>query len=71
MRQGRLLNTRGSGDWFGEMACFQQRRVRHTSVEVVSDALVAERLGLKLSRMMLRMLADRVSLSDSRVLTGR
>ncbi len=82
MRQGRLLNTLGSGDWFGEMACFQQRRVRHTSVEVVSDALVAElpfasfaklseRLELKLSRMMLRMLADRLSLSDSRVLTGR
>lgn len=56
--------------------------MRHTSVEVASDALVAElpferfaglseRLELKLSRMMLRMLADRLSLSDSRVVTGR
>jgi eukaryotic-like serine/threonine-protein kinase len=82
MRQGRLLNTLGSGDWFGEMACLQERRIRHTTVEVVSDALIAElpfgsfaklseRLELKLSRMMLRMLADRLSLSDARVLTAR
>lgn len=81
-RQGRLLNTLRAGEWFGEMACFQERRIRQTSIEVVSDALVAElpfsrfatlseRLELKLSRIMLRTLADRLSLSDSRVMTAR
>jgi eukaryotic-like serine/threonine-protein kinase len=81
-RAGRLLNVMKTGEWFGEMAYLQKREQRQTTVETMSDALVAELpldglatlsrgLELKLCRMMLRTLADRLSLADARIMQAR
>lgn len=81
-REGRLLNILKPGEWFGEMAYIQRRATRQTSVASLSDALIArlpcsalvalsQGVELKLSRMMLRTLADRLSLADSRILQAR
>ncbi len=81
VRNGRLLNMVGEGECFGEMAYISGGKVpRHANVESMSDLLLAEfepstldamSLGaqLQLTRALVRNLADRLQLANSR-LTG-
>ena len=81
VRNGRLLNMVGESECFGEMAYISGGRVpRHASVESISDLLLAEfepakldtmSMGaqLQLTRALVRNLADRLQLANSR-LTG-
>ncbi len=81
-RGGRLLNVLNRGELFGEMAYIQRRGQRHTTIESMSECTVAElsfeRLGkvsngleLKFCKLLLRTLADRLSLADARILQNR
>ena len=81
VRNGRLLNMVGESECFGEMAYISGGKVpRHANVEAMSDLLLAEfdpieldamSVGaqLQLTRALVRNLADRLQLANSR-LTG-
>ena len=81
VRNGRLLNMVGEAECFGEMAYISGGKLpRHASVESMSDLLLAEfepakldsmSMGaqLQLTRALVRNLADRLQLANSR-LTG-
>jgi hypothetical protein len=76
---GRLLNVLRAGDCFGEMGYAQEGRVnRLATVETTAEALVAELprtyiealnapCQLKLSRALLRALAERLALANARL----
>ena len=81
VRNGRLLNMVGESECFGEMAYISGGKVaRHANVEAMTDLLLAEfdpieldamSVGaqLQLTRALVRNLADRLQLANSR-LTG-
>jgi serine/threonine-protein kinase len=79
IRQGRLLNTIGEGECFGEMAYIRGGDLpRHATVESLTDIVLAEfepaalsqmSLGaqLALTRALVRNVVDRLELANSRV----
>ena len=81
VKNGRLLNMIGESECFGEMAYISGGKLpRHANVEAMSDLLLAEfdpieldamslSTQLQLTRALVRNLADRLQLANSR-LTG-
>jgi len=77
-KNGRLLNVIKPGEHFGEMAYIQQDTTRQATVAAMSDSVVAElafetidKLSngcqLRLSKILLHSMTDRVSLAGSRI----
>ncbi len=77
-RQGRLLNSIGAKEFFGEMAYIAGGEARHATVESQTDLLLAEfqpkaldqmSLGaqLQLTRALVRNVSDRLALANTRI----
>ena len=77
-KRGRLLNVLKAGECFGEMALIQGTAIRQATVEVMTDALIAEfdatalanlseGCRLEIAQGMLRTLAERLSLANDRI----
>jgi eukaryotic-like serine/threonine-protein kinase len=81
-RGGRLLNMVSGGEFFGEMAYIAGGEARHATVESHTDVLLAEfeppaldkmSLGaqLQLTRALVRNVADRLALANTRIAPAR
>jgi len=81
-RGGKLLNMVSGGEFFGEMAYIAGGEARHATVEAHTDVLIAEfeppaldkmSLGaqLQLTRALVRNVADRLALANSRIAPSR